>query len=75
MFSKLKLKREINKLKKDIAYIEGKRNRSQAALIQAILQNTTPSDTDVDFFNTYTAQIDYKRAKMQELTKELEAIQ
>ena len=67
MFEKLTLKRGIKKYKKQIEEIEKKRIRSQAALINAILSNTTPDDTDVDYFNRYTAEIEELRSKMQEL--------
>ena len=67
MFEKLTLKRGIKKYKKKIEEIEKKRIRSQAALITAILSNTTPDDTDVDYFNRYTAEIEELRSKMQEL--------
>ena len=67
MFEKFTLKRGIKKYKKQIEAIEKKRIRSQAALINAILSNTTPDDTDVDYFNRYTAEIEELRSKMQEL--------
>ena len=68
MFLKgISLNIKIKKYKKQIAMIEKKRIRSQAALIEAILQNKSPSDTDVDYFNQYTAQIDYFREKIHEL--------
>lgn len=66
-FKGLAKKFKIKKYKKQIAMIEKKRIRSQAALIEAILQNKTPNDTDVDYFNQYTAQIDYFREKIHEL--------
>ena len=69
-FKGIKEKIKINKYKKQIAAIEKKRIRSQAALIEAILQHKTPSDTDVDYFNQYTAQIDYFREKIHELQKD-----
>ena len=67
MFEKFTLKRCIKKYKKKIEEIEKKRIRSQAALINAILSNTTPDDTDVDYFNRYTAEIEELRSKMKEL--------
>lgn len=67
MFEKFALRRGIKKYKKQIEDIEKKRMRSQAALVNAILSNTPPDDTDVDFFNRYTAEIEELRSKMQEL--------
>jgi hypothetical protein len=74
MFRKIRLKKEIKKYEKEIANIEQKRVRSQAALVEAILQNITPRDEDVDYFNNYTAQINYKRMKIQELQTELNSL-
>mgnify|MGYP000861565049 FL=1 len=42
MFEKIRIKNQIKKLKKEITLNERKRARSQAALIEAILQNTSP---------------------------------
>jgi len=69
MFKDFQTKLKIKKYKKQIAMIEKKRIRSQAALVEAILQNKTPNDADVDYFNQYTAQIDYFREKIHELQK------
>lgn len=71
MFKKAKLRRGIKKCKKQILAIEQKRSRSQAALVEAILTNSTPSDEDVDFFNRYTAQIEEIRRAMHELEIQL----
>ena len=67
MFRKMKLEKQINKLKKQIEAVEKKRTRSQAALVEAILTQSTPTDSDVDFFNKYTAEINELRDKMHEL--------
>ena len=75
MFKKQKLKREIKKCIKEIDMLEQKRTRSQAALVTAILQHTTPDDADVDYFNTYTAKIDDVRARMSELKAQLAALE
>lgn len=71
MFKKLKLKRQISKLKKQIEVLEQKRIRSQAALVTAILTSSTPSDEDVDYFNKYTAKIDEVRSRMMALKEQL----
>lgn len=54
-----------------IQLLEKKRIRSQAALIEAILTNTVPSDEDVDYFNRYTEEIEKLRECIHELKKEL----
>lgn len=67
MFKKFALRRKIRKCKKEFLAIEQKRSRSQAALVEAILTNQSPSDQDVDFFNKYTAEIEAVRSEMHEL--------
>ena len=74
MFKKMKLKKSIEQCKKDIAELEQKRTRSQAALVEAILMKTEPKDDDVDFLNKFTEQIEAERNKLHELMKELEAL-
>lgn len=71
MFETLKIKAEIKKCKKKIEELESKRNRSQAALVEAILTNKSPDDDDVEWFNRYTVLIDNERNKMQEWEKKL----
>ncbi len=74
MFKKLKLKRAIEQSKKQIALLEQKRTRSQAALMEAILQHTSPDDQDVDFFNHFSTRIEQERQKMHQLMDELEQL-
>ena len=74
MFKKAKLKKEIEKSKKQIELLEQKRTRSQAALVEAILLKTTPKDGDVDYFNQFTRQIEEERARLHELMTELESL-
>lgn len=66
MFTKIKLKMQINSLKKEIEIVEQKRVRSQAALVEAILTNTSPDDTDVDYFNKFTLEINRLRDKLKD---------
>lgn len=72
MFEKIKLKRKIKKIIKDIEIYEQKRTRSQASLIETILTKTTPNDKDVSFFNYYTDKINYLRVCLNETKKQLE---
>ncbi len=74
MFEKWKLNKKINQCKKTIAEIEKRRIRSQAALVEAILTNSVPNDEDVDYFNTFTAQINAVRDEMQNYQKQLDAL-
>ena len=74
MFEKLKTKKRIKNFRKQIELLEKKRARSQAALVEAILTQTTPSDEDVDYFNNYTSQINHLRDMIHELQKKLESL-
>lgn len=75
MFEKRKLKKEIDKCKKNIDDLEQKRSRSQAALVEAILTQAEPDDRDVDFFNLFTGKITEERNKMHELMQKLEELE
>ena len=74
MFQKGKLKKAINASRKKITVLEQKRTCSQAALVYALLNHTTPSDSDIEFFNQFTVQIDNERNHMHELMAELEKL-
>jgi hypothetical protein len=71
MFKKMKLKKEIKKLKQEIVSLENKRARSQSALVANILQKKEPDEKDVEFFNAYSKQIDDIRAVISQKEKEL----
>lgn len=68
------LNKKIAQCKAKIEELEQKRSRSQAALITAILSNTTPDDEDVEYFNKFTAEIDAQRELMRALIAELESL-
>ncbi len=74
MFKKMSLKRRIDRCKRNIAHLEQKRSRSQAALVEAILTHSVPNDDDVDFFNRFTDLINSERSNMHILMKELEEL-
>ena len=74
MFKKAKLNSAIKKSKKQIAFLEQKRSRSQAALVTAILSQTDPDDEDVDYFNYYTGLIEEERNNLHKLERELEEL-
>lgn len=69
-----KLAKEINILEKEISLLEAKRARSQAVIIEALISKTQPDDTDVQFFRTFTAEINVKREHLQELYTELRGL-
>ena len=74
MFKKLKLNSAIKKSKKEIAFLEQKRSRSQAALVTAILSHTDPDDEDVDYFNHYTGLIENERNNLHKLEREFDEL-
>lgn len=72
MSKKSNIAKELHLLEEEIKILEIKRSRSQAALIEALISRTEPNETDMDFFRTFTAEIDVKRERMQDLVKQLE---
>ena len=71
MFEKQKLKKQIKVIRQRILFLEQKRARSQAALVDAILKKVDPSDDDVEYFNQFTGEIDRLRTEMHALEKQL----
>ena len=67
MLVNLKLNREISDLEAEIELLEEKRTRSQAALLDAVLDGVEPNGADMDYFLLFTAQIEVKREKLQKL--------
>lgn len=67
MLVNLKLNREISDLEAEIELLEEKRTRSQAALLDAVLDGVEPNSEDMDYFRLFTAQIEVKREKLQKL--------
>ena len=74
MFEKSKIKKDIKRAKNNIEMLEKKRTRSQAALVEAILTQQSPDDSDVEYFNRFTELIEAERKKMHELEKKLETL-
>ena len=71
MFEKFKIKKQIKVIRQRIRFLEQKRERSQAALVDAILRKVDPADEDVEYFNQFTGEIDRLRTEMHQLEKEL----
>ena len=71
MFEKRKLKKHVKTIKDRILFLEQKRARSQAALVDAILRKVEPNDADVEYFNQFTAEIERLRSEMRDLEQEL----
>ena len=74
MSVKKDLAREIAILEKEMAALESKRARSMAALIEALISRRDPSDSEMQFFRQYTAEIEIKREKLIEMTEHLKKL-
>lgn len=72
MSEKKELAKEIRILEEEIKLLEGKRARSQAALLEALISHTEPEASEVQFFRTFTAEIETKRDRMNKLVQKLE---
>lgn len=72
MLKRNKLAKELHALEEEIKLLEIKRSRSQASIMESLISRTQPNDDDVQFFRTFTAEIDVKREQLQKLTKQLE---
>ena len=71
MFERFKMQKQIKVIRQRIEFLEQKRARSQAALVDAILRKVDPDDEDVEYFNQFTGEIERLRADMHELEAEL----
>lgn len=74
MSLKRDLAKELRMIEAEIQSLEIKRSRSQAALIEALIDHKDPDTTDIGYFRTYTAQIEVKRERLKDVTQKLEAL-
>lgn len=74
MSLKKELAKEIRVLEEEIRMLEVKRSRSQASLIDALISKKDPDETEIQFFRTFTADIEVKRERLLKLTKQLEKL-
>ena len=74
MSKKSDLKKAIAESEKEIEELEKKRTRSQSALLEALLNNTTPKETDREYFKVVTSLIELERANLGKLTEELNSL-
>ncbi|MDE6585398.1 MAG: hypothetical protein K2K80_01795 [Clostridia bacterium] len=72
MFKKNNLVKELHLLEEEIKILEIKRSRSQASLIEALISKRDPDEADMQFFRTYSAEIEIKREQLQKITAQLE---
>lgn len=68
------LKRAILDSEREIEALEKKRERSQSALLNAIMTQQKLNATDVQYFRTFTALIDNERKNLRALTDELNGL-
>lgn len=74
MSLKKDLAKEIHYLEEEIKILEIKRSRSQAALIESLISKQQPDESEMQFFRTFTADIDVKRERMLALMEQLEKL-
>lgn len=74
MSTKRKLKKAIEEREIEIRTYERKRERSQTALIRALLAGTKPSKEDEQYFNVFSDLIDETRKEIRKLNDELDKI-
>ena len=71
MSKKSDLKKAIEDKELEIEALEKKRDRSQSALMTAMLMMTQPKKEDVDYFTTFTSLIDKEREELRLLYRQL----
>ena len=74
MFKKHELKKAIKESERTLEDLEYRRNRSQAAILYATVNNTEPPQADKEIFNLYTQLIDLERKHLVSLREELESL-
>ena len=74
MSQKKDLAKEIAVLEKEMHELEGKRTRSMAALMEALISRREPEEREMQFFRQYSAEIEVKREKLIDLTEHLKRI-
>lgn len=68
------IKRMIADCEKEIEVLEKKRNRSEAALLEAIINHEKPNETDTEYFKKFSRLIELERANIRKLNEELAAL-
>lgn len=74
MSLKRDLAREIRMLQEQVKLIELKRERSQAAILMALVEKEELNPSDVEYFRAFTAEVDVKRDQIKELSAQLEKL-
>ena len=68
------LAKEIGLLENEIKELEVKRTRSMSALMESLISEREPEETEMQFFRQYSAEIEVQRGKLTEITKQLKSI-
>lgn len=71
MSKKSKLKRAIDDSEREIEALEQKRERSQIAVMRAMMQGVKPNPEDQHYFLTFSTLIDNERENLRRLYVEL----
>lgn len=71
MSKKSQLKMAILDMEREIAALELKRERSQSALMRAMLTRTKPNPEDEHYFNVFSSLIDQEREELRNLYNQL----
>lgn len=75
MSKKSKLKREIEDIEREIEALEQKRERSQIAVMRAMISGTKPSPEDEQYFMVFSSLIDEEREHLRQLNAELQQLE
>lgn len=74
MSKKGQLKKAIGDLEREITALEQKRERSQSALMRAMLSGQKPNPEDEQYFNAFSALIDQSRDNLRKMVQELDEL-
>ena len=72
MSKKGQIKKAIEDCEREIEAYEHKRERSQTAIMRAMLAGTKPSPEDEQYFNVFSTLIDQERENLRRLHAELD---
>ena len=72
---KRQLKKAIEDLEREIEALELKRERSQTAVMRAMLSGTEPAPDDKEYFLMFSTLIENERKNLRELYAELDALE
>lgn len=71
MSPKRQIAKEIHLLEEEMKILEAKRSRSQGHIIECLMSKKDPDPEEMQFFRTFSAEIDVKRERMLKLTEQL----